>query len=101
MKTTFSRQFGTTMLILLLALLMMGSGLRVLVRQYLEENTYEQLSADASAISELTAAYDAVGQLHSGELRINLTLASLVSGADEVECNANGTVVLCSDKHLR
>lgn len=100
MKTTFSRQFGATMLVLLLALVMMGSAFRVLVKQYLEKNTYDQLSTDAAAISELTAAYDAVGQLHGDILRTNLTLASLVSGADAVVCNAAGTVVLCSDRDL-
>ncbi len=101
MKTTFSRQFGATMLVLLLALLMMGSAFRVLVKRYLEDNTYEQLSTNAAAISELTAAYDAVGQLHGDTLRTNLTLASMVSGADAVVCNTEGTVVLCSDRNLR
>lgn len=101
MKTTFARQFGATMLVLLLALVMMGTAFRVLVKQYLEKNTYEQLSANAAAISELAAAYDAVGQLHGDFLRTNLTLASLVSGADAIICNASGTVVLCSDRNLR
>ncbi len=101
MKTTFSRQFGATMLVLLLALLMMGGAFRFLVKQYLENNTYKQLATDATAISELAAAYDAVGQLHGDALRTNLTLASLVSGADALVCNASGTVVLCSDRNLR
>ncbi len=101
MKTMFSRQFGVTLLVLLLALLMMGGAFRFLVKQYLEDNTYQQLSTDASAIAELTAAYDAVGQLHGDSLRTNLTLASVVSGADAVVCNATGTVVLCSDRNLR
>ncbi len=101
MKTTFARQFGATMLVLLLALVMMGTAFRVLVKQYLEKNTYEQLSTNAAAISELAAAYDAVGQLHGDFLRTNLTLASLVSGADAIICNATGTVVLCSDRNLR
>lgn len=101
MKTMFSRQFGVTLLVLLLALLMMGGAFRFLVKQYLEDKTYQQLSTDASAIAELTAAYDAVGQLHGDSLRTNLTLASVVSGADAVVCNATGTVVLCSDRNLR
>ena len=101
MKTMFSRQFGVTLLVLLLALLMMGGAFRFLVKQYLEDNTYQQLSTDASAIAELTAAYDAVGSFHGDSLRTNLTLASVVSGADAVVCNATGTVVLCSDRNLR
>ena len=52
MKTMFSRQFGVTLLVLLLALLMMGGAFRFLVKQYLEDNTYQQLSTDASAIAD-------------------------------------------------
>ena len=61
MKSTFSRQVGTTVLILLLALLLLGGAFRVLVGQYLEHNTHDQLQTDALALAELVAAYDAAG----------------------------------------
>ena len=100
MRTTFSRQFLTTVVILLLALLLLGGAFRILVQDYLEQTTTTQLRTDAVAIADLTAAYDASGQLHDEGLRTNLTLACTVSGADTVVCNTSGTVVLCSDRDL-
>jgi len=97
MKSTFSRQVSTTMLILVLALLMLGGAFRVLVGQYLEHNTHAQLQTDALALAELVAAYDAADDLEHENLRTNLTLASLVSGADTVVLNSRGMVILCSD----
>ena len=101
MKSTFSRQVGTTVLILLLALLLLGGAFRILVGQYLEHNTHEQLQTDALALAELVAAYDAAGDLDHENLRTNLTLASLVSGADTVVLNAQGVVILCSETDLQ
>ena len=101
MKSTFSRQVSTTVLILLLALLLLGGAFRFLVGQYLERNTHAQLQTDALALAELVAAYDAAGDLDHENLRTNLTLASLVSGADTVVLNARGAVVLCSDTALQ
>ena len=100
MKTTFSRQFSTTVLILLLALLLLGGAFRVLVNGYLEENTKNQLYIDAKSIAHLTAAYDADGRLRDEGLQTNLTLAGQVSGADIVVCNNEGVVLLCSDSNL-
>ena len=101
MKSTFSRQVATTVLILLLALLLLGGAFRILVGQYLERNTNSQLQTDALALAELVAAYDAAGELENENLRTNLTLASLVSGADAVVLNSRGTVILCSDTDLQ
>ena len=101
MKSTFSRQVSTTVLILLLALVMLGSAFRYLVGEYLERNTRNQLQTDSLALAELVAAYDAAGDLNHENLRTNLTLTSLVSGADTVVLNAQGAVVLCSDPALQ
>ena len=101
MKSPFSRQVRTPVLILLLALLLLGGAFRVLVGQYLVHNTHDQLQTDALALAELVAAYDAAGELDHENLRTNLTLASLVSGADTVVLNSRGTVILCSDTDLQ
>ena len=101
MKSTFSRQVGTTVLILLLALLLLGGAFRILVGQYLEHNTHEQLQTDALALAELVAAYDAAGDLDHENLRTNLTLSSLVSGADTVVLNSQGMVIICSEPDLQ
>ena len=68
MKSTFSRQVSTTVLILLLALLLLGGAFRVLVGRYLEQNTHAQLQTDALALAELVAAYDAAGDLQQGRV---------------------------------
>jgi len=101
MKSTFSRQVTTTVLILLLSLLLLGGAFRILVGQFLEHNTNTQLQTDALALAELVAAYDAAGDLEHENLRTNLTLASLVSGADTVVLNGRGSVILCSDSDLQ
>ena len=101
MKSTFSRQVSTTVLILLLALVLLGGAFRYLVGQYLERNTHEQLQTDALALAELVAAYDAAGDLQRENLRTNLTLASLVSGADTVVLDSLGNVILCSEVDLQ
>ena len=101
MKSTFSRQVSTTVLILLLALLLLGGAFRILVGQYLEHNTHEQLQTDALALAELVAAYDAANDLQHENLRTNLTLASLVSGADTVVMDSLGNVILCSEPGLQ
>ena len=100
MKTTFSRQFSVTVLILLLALLLLGGAFRVLTAEYLKENTTSQLLADATAIAEITAAYSADDRLYDELLQTNLTLVAQVSGSDVVVCDAKGMVVLCSDRNL-
>ena len=100
MKTTFSRQFVTTAVILLLALLLLGSSFRMLVNVYLQNTTNQQLYNDAVALSDLAASYDAAGQLYDEGLRTNLTLATVVTGADALVCNSAGTVLLCSDRNL-
>ena len=100
MKTTFGRQFGVTVTILLLALLLLGSAFRLLSAKYLEENTTTRLLTDAGAIAELTAAYSADDRLYDELLQTNLTLVSQVSDSDVVVCNAAGMVVLCSDRDI-
>ena len=101
MKSTFSRQVSTTVLILLMALLMLGGAFRVLVGQYLEHNTHDQLRTDAAALAELVAAYEAAGDLDHENLRTNLTLSALVSGADTVVLDSRGQVTHCSDAGLQ
>ena len=100
MRTTFSRQFAATVLILLLALLLLGSAFRILTSDYLRQNTTEQLLIDAGAIAELTASYSADDRLYDELLQTNLTFAAEVSDSDAVVCDTSGMVVLCSDRDL-
>ena len=100
MKTTFSRAFFPAALVLLSALLLIGTFLRASVNTYLTNQTIASLEADASAISSLATAYYSEGSLSSREFFVNLSVASEVSGSDVVILNKNGRVVLCSDSPL-
>ena len=58
MKTTFSRLFGTTVVILLAALLLLGTFFQFLVKDYLTTNATDELTNDARTIAALAAAYN-------------------------------------------
>ena len=97
MKTTFSRTFFTAAIILLAAMLVLAVSFQILIRDFLTESTISDLKKDAQVISNLAAAYSIDGSLSSRDFLLNLDIASQVSDADAVICDANGTVVLCSD----
>lgn len=97
MKTTFSRTFFPAALLLLIALLLVGASFQMLVRDFLEEQAYESLEKDGSAIASLASAYYTDGSLSGREFFINLSIASQVSEADAVILDAKGVLVLCSD----
>ena len=97
MKTTFSRTFSTAATILLLALLLLGTTFQYLVQDFLTKNTITELQKDAGLIADLAAAYSIEGSLNSVDFKLNLDVASKVSGSDAVICSAQGEVLLCSD----
>ena len=100
MRTTFSRTFFPAVIILLAALLTVGTSFQVLVRNYLDKQALDGLRNDANMVAELAAAYCTDKSLEDQEFLINLTVASQVSGADAVICNSSGALVLCSDAPL-
>ena len=97
MRTTFSRTFFPAAIILLAALLLLGTSFRALVEDFLQDNAMENLRSDATIISELASAYYTEGSLSSRDFLLNLDLSSRVSGADAIICDSTGRVVLCSD----
>ena len=100
MKTTFSRTFLMVTVILLLALLSIGFFLRTLLRDYLTQTAFSQLTNDAQVISRLTAAHYADNSLTDMDFFINLEIAAAVSEADTVICDKDGKILLCSDAPL-
>ena len=100
MKTTFSRTFSTAATILLLALLLLGTSFRLLVKDYLTENAFSALQNDADVIANLAAAYSIDGSLSSRDFRLNLDVAAQISESDAVICNADGQIVICSDSPM-
>ena len=100
MKTTFSRTFFTYAVILLAALLLVGVSFQMLVKNFLEDKAVENLKNDSSAIAQVAAAYYTDSNLSGRDFLINLSVASKISQADAVICDANGKLVLCSDAPL-
>lgn len=100
MKTTFSRAFFPATLILLLALSLVGVSFRFLMGDYLQDQAMDRLKKNGTTIAQLAAARYDQGALSEREFLVNLALATQVSGADAVICDANGRLVLCSDAPL-
>ena len=100
MKTTFSRTLFPAAIILLAALLLVGTGFQVLVRNYMDESAIEDLKSDGVAISSLASAYYAEGSLSDRAFLTNLSVISQVTNSDAVICNTAGQLVLCSDAPL-
>ena len=100
MKTAFSRLFGTTVVILLVTLILLGTFFQLLVKDYLTTNATDELTNDGRTIAALAAAYDADSNLYNPNFLTNLDIAARISGADAVICRANGQVVMCSASPL-
>jgi len=97
MRSTFSRTFFPAALLLLTALLLVGTSFQMLVRNFLNEQTLSGLENDGEAIAELASAYYTEGSLSRREFLVNLTLAAQVSGSDAVIFDRDGRLILCSD----
>ena len=97
MKTTFGRTFSTTILILFLALILVGTSFQALVEDYLTESAVADLQQNCDAIASLASAYCSEGPLLNRDFMVNLDVASRVSNADAIIFNADGRVLLCSD----
>ena len=96
MRSTFSRTFFSAAMVLLLAMLLIGTSFQVLVRNYLTEQAMESLKSDGNAIAALASAYYTDGSLTHQDFLVNLSFVSQVSQADSVICDQTGRLVLCS-----
>ena len=97
MKTTFSRIFATAAVILLVALLLIGTSFQLLVKEYLMENAMESLRQHADATAELAAAYATGDGLEARAFVVNLEVLTQVTGTDTIVCDAGGEILLCTD----
>ena len=96
MRSTFSRTFFSAAMVLLMAMLLIGTAFQALVRNYLTDQAIEGLKNDGNAISALAAAYYTEGTLNHEDFLVNLSFVSQVSQADAVICDATGRLALCS-----
>ncbi|MBQ9148401.1 MAG: HAMP domain-containing protein [Oscillospiraceae bacterium] len=97
MKTTFSRLFSTAAVILLLALILVGTSFQLLVKDFLTDSAVDTLRQNAKAMAQLASAYSSEGSLINRAFMVNLDVASQVTGTDAVVCDAEGRIILCSD----
>ena len=97
MKTSFGRSFSAMLMILLLALVLIGTSFQALVEDYLNETAVTELQQNGSAIATLASAYYAEGSMINRDFMVNLDVASEVTGADLVICDRNGRIILCSN----
>ena len=95
MKTTFSRLFATAAVILLLALVMIGTSFQLLVKEYLTENAMESLKTQASSVADLASAYFTGDGLQDRGFLVNLDVLNKVTGTDVIVCNHNGEIRIC------
>ena len=86
MRSTFSRTFFSAAMVLLMAMLLIGTSFQALVRNYLTEQAMEGLKNDGNAISALASAYYTEGTLNHEDFLVNLSFVSQVSQADAVIC---------------
>ena len=81
MKTTFTRIFTFATVILLLALVLIGTFFQFLVRDYLTDHTMDALLKEAESIASLASNYagtDGSG-LRTLEFQVNLDVAADVT----------------------
>ena len=96
MRSTFSRTFFSAAMVLLMAMLLIGTSFQALVQDYLTDQAMEGLKNDGNAISALASAYYTEGTLNHEDFLVNLSFVSQVSQADAVICDSTGRLVLCS-----
>ena len=83
-------------MVLLMAMLLIGTAFQALVRNYLTDQATEGLTNDGNAIAALASAYYTEGSLTHEDFLVNLSFVSQVSQADAVICDSHGRLVLCS-----
>ena len=96
MKSTFSRTFTAAAVILLTAVVLLGTVFPSLVKEYLTEQTISGLEKDAAVISNLATAYSIEGSLDRKDFLLNLNLVADISESDVVICNTEGRIVICT-----
>ena len=92
MKSTFARIFTIATVILLVALVLIGTFFQFLVRDYLTGYTMDALRQEAASIAKLASSYagtDGDG-LRTLEFQVNLDVAANVTGSDVLVFDAQG-----------
>ena len=97
MKSTFGRLFVTLSLILLTAMVLIGTSFQWLYSRYLTNQAVTSLQNDAKVIASLFEASYGDKTISSQDFYMALTVAVSVSGSDAVICDSNGTLLMFAD----
>ena len=100
MKSTFSRTLCAVAVALLAAMLLIGIFFQLLVKDYLTDTAIDSLKTDGEVLVQLIQAGYADEPISDRNFSIALTVATSVSGADAVICDASGELVLCARSPL-
>ncbi len=100
MRSSFSRAFTASLLILLAALLLVGVSFQILARDFLTGAAVDALKNDAGVIAELAQAAYSDGSVVSHDFTVAMSVAAAVSDSDAVIFDADGLLVMCSDSPL-
>jgi signal transduction histidine kinase len=96
MRSTFSRTFSTIVITLLAAFLAIGTSFTLLVKSYLTGRVQADLKTDGEIIAQLVQSAYTEDNFTGRDFNIALSVASSISGADAVICDAKGTLLLCA-----
>ena len=96
MRSTFSRTFSTIVITLLAAFLAIGTSFTLLVKSYLTGRVQADLKSDGEIIAQLVQSAYTEDNFTGRDFNIALSVASSISGADAVICDAKGTLLLCA-----
>ncbi len=100
MRSTFSRTFSTIVVTLLVAFLAIGTSFTLLVKNYLTNRVLADLKTDGEVISQLVQSAYVEDSFTGRDFNIALSVASSISGADAVICDAKGKLILCASAPL-
>ena len=81
--------------ILLLALVLIGTSFQVLVKEYLTENAIDSLKQHAAATAELASAYATDDGMNQRAFEVNLMVLNDVTGVDAIVCDPEGKILTC------
>ncbi len=97
MKSAFSRNLTTVVVILMATLVLTGIIFRLMVKDYLTDYNEEQLERQALVIADLVSASCTEDGFDKGNFVVALSAATSAAGVDAVICDADGMLLLCAD----
>lgn len=100
MKSTFSRLFVTVTILILTAMMLIGVAFQVLASKYLTQTAISSLENDCQVIAQLVQACYSDQGISTQDFYMALTVATSVSEADAVICNAQGELLICAESPM-